>query len=92
MRLNLEKKHFIIDDVRVTQLLDVHEIVFEKENVLPIQVQHLHCKQLFPLFAIAFFHYSMRTFSNLLSHVILILEERGVFLRLIIAFRIHSAY
>lgn len=58
--------------------------------MFPVQMQYLNCVQLLVILGITLFHDSVGALSNLFAYIILVLEERGVFLGWVITFRVES--
>lgn len=66
--------------MRMFQLFDVDEVLLQEENVLAIQSKCFHSVKFMGLFAIALLYDSMCALPDLVSHLVLVVEERPVFI------------
>jgi hypothetical protein len=79
-RLHFEEQHLVVDDMRVPQLTNVHEVILQEQDVLPVQMQYLHCVQLLLVLGIALLYDSVGALSDFFAYIVLVLEQRRVFL------------
>jgi hypothetical protein len=61
-------------------LLDIDEVLLQEENMLAIQAKCFHSVKFMGLFAIALLYDSMCALSDLVSNLVLVVEERSVFI------------
>lgn len=61
----------------VLECLDIREILFQEEDVLPIKGKSLYCKALTRTLLSAMSHHPMCTFADLLAQGVLVLKQRS---------------
>lgn len=55
--------------------LDIDEVILQEENVLSFKCDDFNCEGLSCFLFDALLHYSVRSFSSLLSHAVFLIEK-----------------
>ena len=75
LTIHLKEQRFVADDVGMTQLFDVNEILLQKDDMFPIYLKGLGCKELPRFLAVTFSDYSMGSFPNFFAHGVVVIEK-----------------
>jgi len=84
---HLKENRFVLDDVLVTEVLYIDEIVAQEYQMLDIKYEGLYCKITVQLLVVTFVHHPMSTLPYFVAYLILFAKSGR---RLVLLIRLYN--